>query len=385
MARREGRRGGRGRQTPCILGPDLGSRGVFRSSFGSEDVRAASRALDRRACHRPPRCAAPPAPSSSPSGSGSTCCARQTARSRASCSATGWMMSPSRCSATDELVHATLWVSQYGHVDLARQCLQEMSRRAMRPSLDAHNAVLKALALQHKWSTATHVLLRMEQHELEPDATSYAAVLRSTRGRPGSARFGRRLLEEAEGASGVGAAAGSDGVGRGGILAAARGEAAASAAAAGGAELQDAWSAVVASDPLEGDPREGLRLLQVRLARGAGSSEETYPRDRADVRHASQGAAPRRAVARGAAGGRDHGGLASPHRPRRARRGGASAGDGAPRALPRQPRAPRPAAPSTTHAYISPAAGIRGSDRGVLAGGRARGARWRWSLGCSRS
>ena len=67
----------------------------------------------------------------------------------------------------------------------------------------------------------------------------------------------------------------SDGVGRGGILAAARGEAAASAAAAGGAELQDAWSAVVASDPLEGDPREGLRLLQVRLARGAGSSEES--------------------------------------------------------------------------------------------------------------
>ena len=32
---------------------------------------------------------------------------------------------------------------------------------------------------------------------------------------------------------------------------------------------------VVASDPLEGDPREGLRLLQVRLARGAGSSEES--------------------------------------------------------------------------------------------------------------
>ena len=91
------------------------------------------------------------------------------------------MMSPEPLQ-RHELVHATLWVSQYGHVDLARQCLQEMSRRAMRPSLDAHNAVLKALALQHKWSTATHVLLRMEQHELEPDATSYAAVLRSTRG-----------------------------------------------------------------------------------------------------------------------------------------------------------------------------------------------------------
>ena len=87
---------------------------------------------------------------------------------------------------------------------------------------------------------ADAVLLRMEQHELEPDATSYAAVLRSTRGRPGSARFGRRLLEEAEGASGLGAAAGSDGVAASGILAAARGEAAASAAAAGGAELQDA-------------------------------------------------------------------------------------------------------------------------------------------------
>ena len=77
------------------------------------------------------------------------------------------MMSPEPLQ-RHELVDATLWVSQYGHVDLARQCLQEMSRRAMRPSLDAHNAVLKALALQHKWSTATHVLLRMEQHELEP-------------------------------------------------------------------------------------------------------------------------------------------------------------------------------------------------------------------------
>ena len=284
------------------------------------------------------------------------------------------MMSPEPLQ-RHELVHATLWVSQYGHVDLARQCLQEMSRRAMRPSLDAHNAVLKALALQHKWSTATHVLLRMEQHELEPDATSYAAVLRSTRGRPGSARFGRRLLEEAEGASGVGAAAGSGGVGRGGILAAARGEAAASAAAAGGAELQDAWSAVVASDPLEGDPREGLRLLQVRLARGAGSSEEsihetgqTFVTLLKGLRHGGRwreaqqvveimegwlhriGPGARAAVA------------PAPATVRRAH-------------CPRQPRPPRPAAPSTTHTHINHpiTAGVRGSDRGVLAGGRARG------------
>ena len=173
-------------------------------------------------------------------------------------------------------MHATLWVSQYGHVDLARQCLQEMSRRAMRLSLDAHNAVLKALALQHKWSTATHVLLRMEQHELaRRDELRRGAPLDARPSRLG--RFGRRLLEEAEGASGAGAAAGSDGVGRGGILAAARGER--RGGVGGGGGRRRAAGRVERRRRLRsagGRPARGAAAAAgAARARGAGSSEES--------------------------------------------------------------------------------------------------------------
>ena len=66
----------------------------------------------------------------------------------------------------------------------------------MRASLTAHNAVLDVLASEGQWAECLQLLLRMHQHALRPDEASYAAVIRSAIGTPGSDYLARALLPE---------------------------------------------------------------------------------------------------------------------------------------------------------------------------------------------
>ena len=96
----------------------------------------------------------------------------------------------------DEMVSVVRSTASRNHLGLARQGLAEMTRRDMRPSLWAHNAVLETLAREGRWADSTQLLLRMQQMSLQPDEDSYAATIRSAVGVPGSARFAREFLPE---------------------------------------------------------------------------------------------------------------------------------------------------------------------------------------------
>ena len=86
----------------------------------------------------------------------------------------------------EDMIDAVCGTARRGHMRLAQQALHEMERRHMKPSLTAHNAVLDVLAGEGRWAECLQVLLRMHQHALQPDEASYAAVIRSAVGQPGS-------------------------------------------------------------------------------------------------------------------------------------------------------------------------------------------------------
>ena len=100
----------------------------------------------------------------------------------------------------DDLVRATCMLADRGALALSWECITEMSKRDMRPSLVAHNKLLDAYARLKRWDLGMSLLLRMQQHGLQPDESSFIAVIRAGAGTPGSSQLAdvlRPQLEEA--------------------------------------------------------------------------------------------------------------------------------------------------------------------------------------------
>ena len=96
----------------------------------------------------------------------------------------------------EDMIDVVCRTAGRGYKRLSQQALHEMERQHMRASLTAHNAVLDVLAGEGQWAECLQVLLRMHQHALHPDEASYAAVIRSAVGTPGSDHLARTLLPE---------------------------------------------------------------------------------------------------------------------------------------------------------------------------------------------
>ena len=100
----------------------------------------------------------------------------------------------------EDLISATCDLAHRGSNGLASQCLTEMGRREMRPSLVAHNALLDAYARGQRWDMGMSTLLRMQELGLQPDARSYSAVVRAGVGSPGSAQLADLLRPQLDAA-----------------------------------------------------------------------------------------------------------------------------------------------------------------------------------------
>ena len=72
----------------------------------------------------------------------------------------------------ETLVKATTRLADRSMLGLAWECLQEMGRREMRPSLAAHNKLLDAYARKGRWDLGMRTLLRMQQLGLHHAACS---------------------------------------------------------------------------------------------------------------------------------------------------------------------------------------------------------------------
>ena len=96
----------------------------------------------------------------------------------------------------EDMIDVVCRTAGRGYKRLSQQALHEMERQHMRASLTAHNAVLDVLASEGQWAECLQLLLRMHQHALRPDEASYAAVIRSAIGTPGSDYLARALLPE---------------------------------------------------------------------------------------------------------------------------------------------------------------------------------------------
>ncbi len=215
----------------------------------------------------------------------------------------------------EDLIRATVTLSRRTQLALATQCLDAMGHRHMRPSLVAHNALLEANARQRRWDYGLKLLLRMQQHGLQPNEVSYTSVIRASVGTPGSAQLVEMLLPqllearrrdlgvEPNARRGEG---GSEGAGELGVGARAHEHKPPSAVASAAA------SAIWAGEPMtigdlspraqaallearssdaellhsgeEGSEAPGLHLLQQQLADGA-------PTDAASFAHALSGCA----------------------------------------------------------------------------------------------
>ena len=101
----------------------------------------------------------------------------------------------------ENLVRATGKLADRSMLGLAWECLQEMGRREMKPSLAAHNKLLDAYARKGRWDLGMRTLLRMQQLGLHPDERSFAAAIRAGVGAPGSAQLAEALRPQLEAAA----------------------------------------------------------------------------------------------------------------------------------------------------------------------------------------
>ena len=315
VARREGRRGGRGRQKPCILGADstsareafFGRRSAPRTSTQHRVRSIAARAREPSAAMRHATGAVV-----FPRGSASTCCARQTARCRQLLGEL--MMSPQSAAAPTQLVTprcgcrstATSTRAAVPAGDVAARDAP-VARRAQRRAQGARAAAqvvdgdARAAADGAARARARRDELRRgAPFDARPSRLGALAGASSRRRRaraapaPPPARR-RRPRRHPRG----GARRGGGGGG-------------------GGGRRRAAGRGARSSPPTRWRATRARGCGCCRWVARGGVVGGEYPRDRADVRHASRLRHGGR-WARGAAGGRDHGGPAPPHRPRRAR------------------------------------------------------------------
>ena len=184
--------------------------------------------------------------------------------------ATGLLASLASCTRgiqREELIRATRTLASRNQIGLAKQCVEEMERSRMRPSLRAYNGLLRAHASQRNFGESTQLLVKMRQASLTPNADSYTLVMRSVLGVPGGARLAEHLLPELEQAQQREGQLALP-VHAGGRMNAAGGAQDATAMARGSVAL-----AVMGRDPLG---QGGLRQLQERIARGEPVSARAF-------------------------------------------------------------------------------------------------------------
>jgi len=96
----------------------------------------------------------------------------------------------------EDLIKMVVKTAQRGLIGLAKQSLQEMSRRGIRPSITAHNALLASYDRRGKWSECLSLLTMMKQKGPAPDELSYATTLRAAAATPASADLARKLMAD---------------------------------------------------------------------------------------------------------------------------------------------------------------------------------------------
>ena len=101
----------------------------------------------------------------------------------------------------EELVRAGSRLAVRGALALSWQCVTEMSKRGMRPSLNLNNALMAAYGRTGRWDMAMTLLLRMQQEGLQPNESTFVGAIRAGSRAPGGSQFAELLRPQLEAAA----------------------------------------------------------------------------------------------------------------------------------------------------------------------------------------
>lgn len=164
----------------------------------------------------------------------------------------------------EQLARAGMRLAARGATVLSWQCVNEMARLGMRPSISLNNALMDAYGRNGRWDQAMSLLLRMQQAGLQPSEQTFIGAIRAGSQVPGGAQFAEVLRPQLEAAARREAAAiGVKGAGAPAALSPR------SVSALVSAEHFDAEAAAASGG-------DGLRTLRRQLAEGTRPDARMY-------------------------------------------------------------------------------------------------------------